>query len=137
MVKLGNDTFEMQCDMVDVTSLHRPDPAWVFIDSKGHMHRWFVGGKIPTGYSPTDKYDLPTLRNVFDYWEYYEDGERTAVSHYECADLACAETGEHIQPGYTADYNTQMVPGLRHYRINGERVSEDEFKRRAEEAQRR
>lgn len=136
-VQLADETFEMSCDTIDVTSLHRPDPRWRFVDANGHEHRWFDGVTPATAYSPTAKFSTPTLRSIFDYWEYFDDGERIAVSHYECADPACADLGAHITPGYTADSTTQLIAGLRHYRINGVSVPEDEFKRRGEAAQKK
>lgn len=130
-MKLGNDTFEMNCDLLDVTSLHRPDTSWRFTDAHGHEHRWHVDGQPAESYRPEAKHETPTLRWVFDEWEYWDDGERYQIGHHECR-----QCGEHIEPRYTADTSTQYIPGMRHYRINGEPVSKDEFERRVEEARR-
>ncbi len=127
-VKIGTDTFEMQCDMLDVTSMHRPDTAWLFVDANGHEHRWFVDGKPAGDYRATERYDVPTLVWVKDGYECWEDDDEPHdVGHNECS-----QCGLHIEPRYTADAYTQYAPGMRRYRINGENVPEDEFKRRYE-----
>lgn len=125
-VTIGSDVFEMHCDMVDVTSLHRPETTWRFTDAHGHEHRWYVGDKPATSYSPSERYETPTLVWVKDGEDYWEgDDEPHDVGHLECR-----QCGEHVQPLYGADQTVQMIPGLRDYRINGERVSEEEFTRR-------
>lgn len=123
----GGDVFEMHCDLIDVTSLHRPDTGWRLIDAQGHEHRWYVDGKPATSYSPSEKHEAPTLSWIFEGWGYWEDGERYAIGHHECS-----QCGEHVEPRYCPDSTTQHIAGLRNYRVNGEHVSEDEFKRRVE-----
>jgi hypothetical protein len=127
MIQASNgDVFESGCELVDVTSCYRPDPSWRYTDQSGHEHRWYVNGQPAESYSPTAQYSLPTLAWVVDYVAYYEDGEPYDVGHYECA--VCST--ERVQPRYTADTFTQYVPGLRWFRVNGESVSAEEFKRR-------
>lgn len=127
--KIGNDTFEAGCDLVDVTSMHRPDPTWIFIDQQGHTHEWYVNGTPAVIYAYSENYDVPSTKWVHDGWDYYE-GDRVERGHLEC--LQC---GEEIHPRYCADTNTVYAPGLRWFRINGESVSQDEFQRRLKEAQ--
>lgn len=126
-IQRGNDLFEAGCELIDVTSMSRPDTSWHDTDVNGHEHQWFTGGAPAQAYSPSALYELPTLRWVVDGTQYYEDGEPYEVGHYECN-----ECGEHVTPRSTADTNTQYIPGLRWCRINGEHVSEEEFKRRYE-----
>ena len=82
-------------------------------------------------YSPSKHYITPTLVWVHDGWSAYEDGEPYELAHQECKD--CGAT---VKPGTCADTYKQHVAGLKHYRINGEPVGEDEFKRRVAEASR-
>ena len=130
----SGDVFESHCDLIDVTSMRRPDPTWVFVDALGHEHRWYVerDGQthvaMPT-YDPQRTYKTPTLIYVKDGESCYEDGEP-----YEYGHLECASCGEHVQPRHTADTQRQYIPGLRYYTINGEPVSPEEFKRRLIEA---
>lgn len=123
---IGADRFETFYDRIEVTSLHRPNPGWRHVDAAGHEHRWYTGGSPAERYDPLLRYDVPTLVTVV-------DAEATddypGVSHSECR-LCRAR----VWPGYTADFSPQYIPGLRHYRINGERVTPEEFERRARAA---
>lgn len=125
-VKLGERVFESYCDMVDATSMNRPDTAWRVRDPAGHEHAWYVKGATTPAdaYSPRASYELPTLRWVVDRTAYFEDGEAYEFGHHEC--VLC---GAHVSPGRTADTVTQYVPGLQHYAIDGREVSADEFQR--------
>ena len=124
----SGDRFEYGCDMIDVTSLHRPDISWAITDANGHVHRWHTKGQPATDYSPSETYDTPTLVWVKDGEEYWDgDDEPHDVGHLECK--AC---GAHVEPGYTADAFVQHVPGLRWCRINGEPVTPEEFQSRWE-----
>jgi hypothetical protein len=131
LISVNGESFESGCDMLDVTSVHRPDTNWRKVDARGHEHQWFVGGKPAASYNPSTKHELPTLVWVHDDWGYYEDGERYEIGHYECR-----ECGEHVEPAYTADQWQQHIPGLRWFRINGEPVSKEEFERRVAEIRR-
>lgn len=122
------DVFETGCDLIDVTSIHRPDTSWYFSDEHGHEHRWHVDGKPAVSYNPSARYDTPTLvwvKDGEDYWE--DDDEPHDVGHLECR-----QCGEHANPGYTADGTEQHIPGPRWYRINGASVSPEEFQQRYE-----
>ena len=125
MLKVGEDVLEAGCDLVEATSLHRPDTSWVFMDAAGHEHRWFSGARPAQSYTPSETYETPSLVWVHDGWGYYEDGERYELGHRECA--TC---GERIEPRYTSDTVRQYVPGLRWFRINGMSVSREEFEQR-------
>lgn len=131
----SGDVFEVQCEPVEVTSLHRPDTSWVHADKAGHEHRWYVENDGPDGrhisaslYSPQHRYITPTLIWVKDGEEYWEDDDEP----HDVGHLECKQCGEHIQPHYTADSNRQFMPGLRQCFINGEPVSLEEFQRRYE-----
>lgn len=129
-MKVGNQTFDYGCEMVDVTSMHRPDTSWLITDTHGHPHRWYVDGQPADGYRPDAKYETPTLVWIKDGEEYWEDSDEP----HEVGHLECRECGEHIEPHYTADSCTAYVPGLRWYRIDGQHVSKEEFERRVAEA---
>jgi hypothetical protein len=129
-IHIGPDVFESHCDLIDVTSLHRPDPSWRFVDADGHQHVWFKDGRPATSYHPAGTYDVPTIEFVFEEWGYFEDGERYAIGHQECRQCRARVP----EPGFTAEAYTQYLPGLRHYTINGEPVSKDEFEARAKQA---
>jgi hypothetical protein len=123
---VGPDVFEMQCDLVDVTSLHRPDPTWRHVDAHGHEHRWYVDGTPAVSYDPSARYETPSLVWVKDGEEFWDgDDEPHDVGHLECR-----QCGDHVEPRYTADDTRQHIPGLRRYRINGEPVTPEEFARR-------
>jgi hypothetical protein len=120
------DTFQIVADPVEVTSLRRPDPSWRFTDAAGHEHRWYADGQPADGYQPTKRYTVPSIVRVED--EPASD-DYPAISHDEC--LLCRAR---VKPGYTADTHAQFIPGIRRCYINGQPVSEDEFKARAEAA---
>lgn len=130
MIKIGDDTFEFEREVIDVTSSHRLDVSWVYIDAAQHEHRWYVDGKPADAYNPSLNYDTPTLKWVHDGWGHYPDGERYERAHTECSDC-----GEHIEARYSYDSYVQRIPGLATYKINGQVVSKDEFQLRAAEAQ--
>jgi hypothetical protein len=113
---------ESGCELIDVTSMSRPDPTWTKIDGAGHLHQWFRDGEPAHGeYFASAKYTVPTLIEVDDESE-WEDGEEIERSH-----LQCTECGETIEPGMCADTFRQFVPGLKWFRINGEPVTEEEY----------
>jgi hypothetical protein len=121
--------FESGCELVEVTSTHRPDTSWRFVDAQGHEHRWYAKGAPAESYSPSGRYEVPTLVWVKDDVGYFEDGEPYDIGHHECV-----QCGEHVEPRSTADSVQQFVPGLRWYRINGRSVTKDEFERRRAKA---
>jgi len=124
--QINGHTFESGCDVIDVTSMHRPDITWRFVDAAGHDHRWCVHGAPADRYDPTATYDTPTLITVSDGWGIdADDGESVEWTHMECR-----ECGEKITRGYTADEYQQYMPGLRWCRIDGVTVSREEFERR-------
>ena len=120
------DVFESGCELMDATSMHRPDTGWRVVDANGHEHRWYINGNPANTYNPSAMYETSTLKWVFDEWGYYEDGTSYEIGHHECK-----ECGDHVIPAFTSDTTTQYIPGLRWYRINGESVSREEFERRA------
>lgn len=129
-MRIGSDTFDVEREQIDVTSCHRADPTWQFVDAQGHHHQWYVAGQPATSYRPEERYDTPTLIWVKDGEEYWDDSDEPhPIGHLECR-----QCGEHVSPGYTADTTRQFIPGLARYRINDEDVSPDEFQRRYEAA---
>jgi hypothetical protein len=127
----SGETFEIERDLIDATSISRPDTRWRYTDANGHLHAWYVKGETAPAaqYSPSASYDLPTLLWVVDGVAYYPDGESYEYGHYECV-----QCGEHVKPANTADTETQYIAGLLHCRINGTSVSKEEFDRRARAA---
>ncbi len=87
-------------DMIDVTSMSEPDPAWLLVDAAGHEHRWR---------GDWQKADLPTLRLVIDH-ECTDDcpDECYPLSHYECR-----QCGERVEPRTIPSPCQRFVPGLR------------------------
>jgi len=128
-VHVGTDVFELRRDMMDATSMYRPNVGLAIIDAAGHAHAWCNQDGTPaTYYTPSARYDMPSIMWVKDGEEYYEeDDEPHDVGHNECR--LC---GEHIAPPYTADDYPVFVPGLAHCYINGVEVGREEFERRYE-----
>jgi hypothetical protein len=127
---IGHYRFDVECDLMDVTSMARPDPSWKVTDDNGHVHQWYTNGVPASHYSPRLRYDTPTLKWIVDGIGYWKDGEPYEIGHHECR--ACGQT---IQaPRLCPDTTTQFIPGLRHYSINGEPVSEAEFAAKYEQA---
>jgi hypothetical protein len=126
---LNGDVFETDCDLVDVTSMHRPDTSWRHVDTYGHTHRWFRDGQPADAYAPQGQYEVPTIRWVFESYGFYEDGTQYEIGHHECR-----QCGDRLEPRYTADSECQYVPGLRRYRINGEPVTAETFTARLKAA---
>ena len=118
----GSVVFESGSDLIDVTSLHRPDVEWSYIDRQQHRHVWYVLGQPALAYKPDETYSVPSLAWIDDGVRYDEDGKPYYVGHNECR--VC---GEHIEPGYTADATTVYAPGLMWYRIDGVDVSREEW----------
>ena len=118
----------MKREMVDVTSNHRPDTAWVHVDPAGHEHRWYtaaaVGDPIVAArYSPLDRYVVQSLRWVKDGDEYWDgDDEPHEIGHLECK-----QCGSHVTPRYRADDTRQMMPGLTEYQVDGVTVDKPSF----------
>jgi hypothetical protein len=106
---VGGERFESYTDRMEVTSLSRPDPSWRYTDHAGHVHQWHHNGEPAKGYSPTHKYELPTVELVLDEPILPEDydGDDYQRSHRECR--ICRE---HIEPGFTADTTRQYVRGI-------------------------
>ena len=126
----NKDIFRIESTPVEVTSLHRPDTSWRFVDKAGHEHRWWEGLGLAIQYRPTSQYYVDTVKKVVDGWYYDEDGEPFARWHYECD-----QCGDKVEPGYCADTHTQYIPGIKRCYINDVLVTPEEFERRLKEAQ--
>lgn len=74
----------------DVTSLNRPDPSWRYTDQQGHLHQWYVDGQPAITYTPTKRYDVPTLTQIVDA---PGDDDHPAVVHYECTECRRGPNG--------------------------------------------
>lgn len=101
--------FAITVDMLDNTSMHKPDAQWLFTDAAGHPHQW-QGEK------------LPTLRWVIDI---PETDEYPAQGHYECA--LCGVYGPRITPRHIASTFRSYVPGMTHYYVDGSPVDRGTF----------
>lgn len=138
-IKASGHEFRMEHDMIDVTSMRRPDVGWKFVDAQGHEHRWYEedgpnGDRISaTFYHPGRSYVLPTLVVVHDGVEAFDDGDdcfdEFHISHYECA-----QCGEHVNPGTCADDRQQYIPGILRCYVDGRSVAPEEMKRLMREA---
>lgn len=123
-------TLEMRREEIDVTSSYRPDTRWQYIDSEGHLHCWYEesesGTLVPAGeYDPAKEYSTPTLQYVLiaeETDEYPEEG------HY-----VCAQCGEHVRIGYTADDIERYILGAISYYCDGRQIGKEEFDRLMQE----
>lgn len=134
MWQKNGHTFEMTRDMIDVTSMCRPDTSWKSTDKEGHEHRWYEeilegelkGDLIPaTEYNPQAKYVVPSVMEIVDVPATDEYPEEV---HYECK-----QCGEVIHSGMTSDPMEVWVAGMIHYKVDGLPVSKEEFERKIKE----
>lgn len=105
-------TLRAEVDMIDVTSaLPYADESWTYTDQQGHRHRYGKG--------------YPTLTWIVDerYWD-EGLGEEVEDGHWECP--LC---GEPITPGTQVDYSKRYIPGMTHYYLNDEEISEADYQR--------
>lgn len=122
-ISVDGHEYLIERDMVEVTSNHRPDTRWRFVDAAGHEHRWHVGGAQAAAYDPAARHETPTLAWVKDGEEYWPgDDEPHDVGHHECR--LC---GERVEPGYCMDEYRVYVPGIARYWIDGRSVSPEAF----------
>ncbi len=118
--------YTMRRDMIDVTSMNRPDTTWKVVDAAGHEHRWYVDGKSAGHYDPSAHHELPTLVWVTTGAGHYPDGSEYDVGHYECRE--CGEEVEH--PRSTSDSFTQRIPfGVITCEIDGVPVTREQFEK--------
>lgn len=123
---VNGDEFTIERDMLEVTSLSRPDLGWRHTDRAGHEHRWLKeNGEEPGAYDPAETYEVPSLVTVV---APTEDGFDEVL---RCECRAC---GEHIEPGRCADAEPVYIAGLTRGYINGRPVTREEFERRFAEA---
>jgi len=124
MSSCGPHTFTIDTDLVEVTSLCRPDVGHSMTDPSGHTHRWCTPDGTPaSSYTPSVTYTMPSLVWVKDGEAWYEDEDESHdVGHHECG--IC---GAHVEPKYVADTDSQYVSGISHYRIDGMEVTLEEY----------
>lgn len=115
--------FEIHRDLIDVTSDHRPNLNWIFVDKAGHYHQWYDGETLATTYRPQTPYHIPSIEWIKTGNAFYPDG-----SEYDIGYHRCKQCKQPVEPGYTADTVTQYIPGMVHFYIDGREVSELEFK---------
>ena len=101
-------TIECHTEMIEATPIQEPDPAWQYIDRKGHTHKW------------EKPYAIHTIIMVVDA---EETDEYPAVTHYECR-----KCKERIMPGMRSPGTRQYITGLTHWSIDGEPSTEEEAK---------
>lgn len=114
-------TIEIKRDLIDVTSNHRPDLSWIFVDKSGHYHRWYNGETLATQYRQQISYSIPSIEWIKTGTDFYPDG-----SEFEVGYNRCKLCHEEVNPGYTSDRTTQYITGLTHYYVDGKEVSEKE-----------
>ncbi len=115
--------FEISREMLDVTSLHRPNLAWSHTDPAGHTYRWLVQKEKNVWVKPGFYYDAMKKYRIFGLLEVvteHGDGEEA----WTTSTFFCRRCGAQIRPGFTADDTQQFIPGLARRRINGVSVSE-------------
>lgn len=118
---INGHAFEAGCDLIDVTSMNRPDTAWRKVDAAGHVHCWHVNGAPATNYDPAKPYDVPTVEARI-VGEYVHDGEVIKMT-----DTFCRQCGERVTPGTTADTYQRFIPGRRWFAVDGRSVTRAEF----------
>lgn len=129
-VRVGDHEFTIEREMLDVSSMCRPDTNWrVVCRVCGWYHQWhgvYVSGtRAADVYSPTTRYELPTL-----IWVWFEEPSRGPDDEWPDPGrgyYACRGCGATIVPRYTADTVQQMIPGLAHYHVNGVSMSREAF----------
>lgn len=104
-----NEHLRCTRNMIEVTSLYRPDERWTRTDVAGHVHQWFQNGKPLSEqiWDPSADYRVPSVVWVRDPDEYDSDGEPYTVGHFECK-----ECHERIELGYRADTEQRFIAGL-------------------------
>ena len=115
--------FEICRDLLDVTRISRPDTSWQYTDPYGHVHQWWCEGKPSDRYSPSERYELPTLVWVRTGTGYFPDGEPYAIGDYVC--VQCRNV---VVPRFCPDTTKQYILGMLHYRVDGLEVTKDEFR---------
>lgn len=95
--------FRIDRPSMEVSSSHRPDHNWRFVDSGGHLHEWYTGGRKAVSYEPTKSYDVPFIRWIE---TCPASDEYPAEGHYVC--ILCSDR---VKPGYTADTVAQYIQG--------------------------
>lgn len=120
----GPHELRIEANPIEVTSMHRPDTNWEYVDEQGHRHCWYVEGKEePAGvYDAGNSYYTPTLRWVKEGTEYYPDGSPYEVGHHECVDC-----GEEVEKKYTSDTHPQYIQGPKRFYIDDRGVDKEEF----------
>jgi hypothetical protein len=108
----GRDTMENN-EMIEVTSMSRPDPSWRVRDITGHEHRWYADGQPAGDYSPMKRYTTPTLRAITEKASWPDGEEYDAIVGYECVQCG-ARLDRPDWPRRCADTERQFIPpGLR------------------------
>ncbi len=104
--KIGNKTFVVDNDIIDVTPLAIIDNDWEFTDKSNHLHRW-----------QNDR--LPSLIQIIDS---PSTEEYPAYSHF-----VCRQCGETIIPRYkTPEYREWSIIN-KHYLIDNIEVTKEQF----------
>jgi hypothetical protein len=124
-------TLEIQREVIDVTPMAEPDPAWTYTDRAGHTHGYTDG-------APDGPYTTLEYRTVHDH---ADDGECDADGNQEfCYPvLVCKRCAQPVRPGTRAPLFRQNMPGMTTYLIDGEPVSKqaaDDFMAAAKAEQR-
>lgn len=106
---------EVITDMIAVPTVSgyhlEPDPEWSFTDAAGHEHHWSLPARLVT---------LTTTQELR-YW--CPDCQDQHIDPF----LVCALCHERIQPGYEPVQDQPFIPGMKHYLINDEEVSQELF----------
>lgn len=125
--QIGDHTFTITREPVEVTSMSRPDTSWFMVDKKGHMHQWWEEKPFrpADSYSPSKRYLVPSVRSVYVGLEWIGDEE------YPVYEQRCRKCGQTVRPGYRSDDYRQFVPGIRSLYIDDQPVTQEEFIRRA------
>lgn len=113
--------FRVERELIEVSSMSRPDEHWFFTDPAGHIHQWWERKPFRpmSRYSPEKSYFVPSITWV-------EDSPATddypAIGHHECSKCRAR-----VHPGTRADDCMQYLPGMTRCYIDDREVTKDVF----------
>lgn len=112
--------FETGADLIDVTSLTKPNPVWKWVCPKGHIVQWEqFDSKWGKQYRVANVRRLVTKQDVWQYDEYVK------LEYDVCATCPRGRKAVDYTDAQIPNYSKEYIPGMRWYRLNGEDVTEE------------
>ena len=113
---LGPHVIEVETELIDVSVMSAPDPAWTFIDAAGHGHAWVFDAEHRAAMPTCEQHTVhAAIGDPDDEW--YEP----PVWIWRC--VQCKET---IHPGTRAEQ--AKMKGLTTIYIDGRRATEPQVR---------